>query len=64
MKPNCPYKPQERDGDQKGKISKVNAGTTKVTPGGRKQTSGKDAQVVQQPTSSSSTGSTEEKPCV
>ena len=44
MKPNCPYKPQERDGDQKGKISKVNAGTTKVTPGGKKQTSGKDAQ--------------------
>ena len=31
MKPNCPYKPQERDGDQKGRISKVNAGTTKVT---------------------------------
>ena len=62
MKPNCPYKPQERDGDQKGRISKVNVGTTKVTPGGKKQTSGKDAQVVQQPTSSSSTGSTEEKP--
>ena len=61
MKPNCPYKTQERDGDQKGKISKVNAGTTKVAPGGKKQTSGKDAQVVQ-PTSSSSTGSTEEKP--
>ena len=63
MKPNCPYKPQDRDGDQKGKISKVNASTTKAAPGGKKQTPGKEAQVVPPPPmSSSSTGSTEEKP--
>ena len=60
MKPNCPYKPQDRDGDQKGKISKVNASTTKAAPGGKKQTPGKEAQVVPPPPmSSSSTGSTE-----
>ena len=64
MKPNCPYKTPENDGEKSGektgKISKVNAGPSK--PPGGKRNSGKDAQVQPQPTSSSSTGSTEEKP--